>query len=308
MTAFVTLWECLTTVSLLSAPFTPFVSDEIYTNVTRGSDTDSIHLVDWPEPDESRRDDALRSRMETVRRLVAIGRSARTVAKVRTRQPLARALLVMPAAEAAALGDLKSVVAEELNVKDVEIAQGLDDLISYTVKPNFKALGPRFGARVKEAAAALAAGNAAAIVRSLEDTGIVEIEVDGKMESFEAGDLDVRVEGRSGFSLAQDGPYGVALDLEVTAELAAEGYAREVVRAVNELRKSSGLAVDDRIELWLTGPGKIIDALRAHADFVAGEVLAVALVFEDPVADTFAETVNVEDEPIAIALRRVSEQ
>ncbi|MDQ4143892.1 MAG: isoleucine--tRNA ligase [Actinomycetota bacterium] len=274
--AFLTLWECLVAVAKMTAPFTPFVADEIFSNITRvvSDEPDSVHLADWPQRRDGDADDALRRRMGAVRKLVALGRAARTEAKVRVRQPLSRALLVVPAAEASDVAQLEDLVAEELNVKTLEVSKGLDQLVSYTIKPNFKALGPRFGPRVKEVAGALAAADARELVASLEANDSAEISVDGEEISLSRDDLDVRVEGREGFSLAQDGPYGVALDLDLTPDLEAEGVAREIVRAVQDLRKSSGLAVEDRITLWLDGSEDITEALRRHSSYIGTEVLA----------------------------------
>jgi isoleucyl-tRNA synthetase len=277
--AFLTLWECLVTVAQLTAPYTPFVSDEIYVNLTG---EDSVHLADWPEPDGFRADDDLRRRMRLVRRLTTLGRSARTDAKVRVRQPLAAAVLVLPAAEAGDITGLEELLADELNVRAVEVARGVGELVTYTVKPSFKALGPRFGAQVKDVAAALARADARALVEALEQHGEATLEIGGEHVALRRDELDVRVSGREGFSLAQDGPYGVALDLHVTPELAAEGVAREVIRAVQDLRKSSGLAVEDRIELWLTSDdAELEDALRAHEAMIAKEVLATSVTRGD---------------------------
>jgi isoleucyl-tRNA synthetase len=275
--AFQTLWECLVTVAQLIAPLTPYVADEIYTNLTGplADAPDSVHLSDWPATDPSRADDELRSRMGLVRKLVTLGRSARTEAKVRVRQPLGRALVVIPNAEKAHLAGLGSLVAEELNVRAIEIVEGVGELVSYTVKPNFKALGPRFGSRMRSLAQAIEASDPAEIVHALERDGAVHIDLEGEQVSVTRDDLDVRVEGRTGFSLAQDGPYGVALDLDLTPELEAEGIAREVVRGIQELRKSSGLAVEDRIELWLdSSDAPVAAALDAHSSWIASEVLA----------------------------------
>ncbi len=307
--AFLTLWECLETVARLTAPYTPFVSDEIYTNLTSGhpEGRDSVHLADWPETDPLREDDGLRRRMALVRRLVALGRAARTEGKVRVRQPLARALIVLPAAEVSDLEGLQGLIAEELNVKTIEVARGLEELVTYSVKPNFKTLGPRFGARVKEVAKALAAADAHALVAELESQGEIGVPVDGAQEKLSRDDLDVRVEGRAGFSLAQEAHYGVALDLDLTPELIAEGTAREVVRAVQDLRKSSGLAVEDRIELWLASEDREVRAaLEAHRDGIAAEVLASnAHIGASPPKDVPSGVVEVDNGSAAVALQRV---
>jgi len=302
--AFQTLWECLVTVAQLTAPYTPFIADEIYTNLTGSSPTasDSVHLSDWPAVVDSARDDTLRRRMRLVRRLVGLGRAARTDAKVRVRQPLARALVVLPANEADDLEGLEGLVAEELNVREVELAHGVGELVSYTVKPNFKALGPRFGSRVKKVADSISATDPSGLVTALERDGVVHLDVDGEQVSLEPGDLDVRVEGRTGFSLAQDGPYGVALDVEITPELRAEGIAREVVRAVQDLRKTSGLAVEDRIELWLEAGDA--SPLETHRDFIANETLATALTLGASTGEVASDSLRVEGETVTIALRR----
>ncbi|MFN2587428.1 MAG: isoleucine--tRNA ligase [Actinomycetota bacterium] len=300
--AFLTLWECLVTVAKLTAPYTPFVADEIFTNLTG---RDSVHLEDWPEPDGFRADDDLRRRMQLVRRLVTLGRSARTEAKMRVRQPLAKAVVVLPRAEVDDLAGLEELLAEELNVRAIEVARGLGELVSYTIKPSFKALGPRFGARVRDVAAALAQADAHALVAALEAEGAATIEVDGETVSLTRDELDVRVSGRKGFSLAQEAHYGVALDLNVTPELAAEGVAREVIRAVQDLRKSSGLAVEDRIELWLSSDEQdVAAALERHRDLIAREVLATSTTSGDAPAGAAADDVTLDAGSARVGLRK----
>jgi isoleucyl-tRNA synthetase len=304
--AFLTLWECLVTVAQLTAPFMPFVSDEIYTNLTSPlSDApDSVHLGDWPVADPGATDDALREQMALARRLVSLGRSARTEAKVRVRQPLARALVVLPSDGSHNLGGLEWLVAEELNVKDVEVAHGLEELVSYSVKPRFNVLGPRYGSRVKGIARELDRGDAHGVVAELGSAGRITLSVDGEEIQLTSDDLDVRVEGREGFSLVQEGAYGVALDLDLTPELRAEGAAREVVRATQDLRKTSGLAVDDRIELWLSADGDLGAALNSHQAFIAGETLATQTHLSPPPADIESTMVEVEDGAVKVGLKK----
>jgi isoleucyl-tRNA synthetase len=304
--AFLTLWECLVTVAQLSAPYTPFVSDEIYSNLT-GPDAeaaDSVHLSDWPSLPEDAADDDLRRRMALVRKIVTLGRSARTDAKVRVRQPLARALVVVPSGESGDLIELAPLVADELNVKDVEIAHGLEELVSYSVRPRFKTLGPRFGPRVKDVARALAESDAHAVVADIEARDAVTLSLEGEEITLSRDDVDVRIEGREGFSLVQEGAYGVALDLDLTPELIAEGAAREVVRATQDLRKNSGLAVEDRIELWLFGEGELADALRFHEDFIAQETLATATHHAAPPPDADNSQVEVDGGIVQLGLRK----
>jgi isoleucyl-tRNA synthetase len=306
--AFLTLWECLVTVAQISAPYTPFVSDEIYVNLT-GIDanaSDSVHLSDWPAIPEGWADDELRRKMAVVRRIVALGRSARTEAKVRVRQPLARALVVLPSNEREDLSDLAPLVAEELNVKDVEIAHGLEELVSYSVKPRFNTLGPRFGARVKDVARKLGQSDAHALVAELESRDSITLSLDEEELNLGRDDLDIRVEGREGFSLVQEGAYGVALDLDLTPELRAEGAAREVVRATQELRKTSGLAVEDRIELWLSAPAELAGALGRHENFIAGETLATVTHHGGPPPEAVTAAVEVEGGTVEVGIKKSS--
>lgn len=299
--AFRTLWECLTTAARLSAPFTPFVADEIYTNLTG---EDSVHLADWPEPDDSLTDDELRAAMELARRLVTLGRAARTEAKVKVRQPLRRALVVVPPAELARLEGLAELIADELNVKELAPAAGMQELVSYSVKPNFRALGPRLGARVKDAARALQELDAADAVATLERDGELTLDLGGERVRLAPTDLDVRVEGKSGFALVQDGPYGVALDLELDDGLKAEGRARELVRAVQELRKAAGLAVSDRIELWLQAQPETVSALEPHRAHIAEEVLALSITTGQPPGDAAAAEVDLDGTTARVALKK----
>jgi isoleucyl-tRNA synthetase len=189
----------------------------------------------------------------------------------------------MPSAEIPDLKGLEDLVSDELNVKEIEVVSGLADLVSYSVKPNFKALGPRFGPRVKDVAAALAGADARTIVEAVETTGAATITVGAETIALQSDELDIRVEGRTGYSLVQEAAYGVALDLEVTEELRAEGIAREVVRAIQDLRKAKGFAVEDRIELRLgSSIDAIASALRIHHGFIADEVLATTVTLEAP--------------------------
>ncbi|MBK9181231.1 MAG: isoleucine--tRNA ligase [Acidimicrobiales bacterium] len=272
--AHATLHECLVTTARLLAPFCPFIADEIDTTLTGG---DSVHLADWPTP-AGRHDPALADRMDAVRRLVALGRAARTDAKVRVRQPLRRALLLHPGSELD--DDARREIADELNVKALEDIDTLSGLVSWTVVPNFRVLGPRLGPKVSAVKAALAEVDGAAIQRALETDGWVEV----TGERLTAADVEVRADRHQDFALAQDGPWAVALDLDLDDALRVEGTARELVRAVNDLRKSLGLHLSDRIRLGLCGGDRVSAAVAEHGPWIAAEVLAVELALQ-PDAD-----------------------
>jgi len=305
--AFVTLWECLVAVSQLSAPYTPFVAEELYTNLTGPlpDASDSVHMSDWPQPNDDRRDDELRRKMQLARRVAGLGRSARTEAKVRIRQPLSRALVLTPSAEADDLFSVQELIQEELNVKQVAHADTLGDFVSYEIKPNFKALGPRFGGRVKDVAKALAREDADSLAATADAEGKVTITLDGEPVELDRNDLDIRVHQKGDFHVAREGPYAVALDLTLTPELIAEGTAREVVRAIQDLRKNSGLAVEDRIQLWVNSDTAAISAaLDVHKDYIGSEVLAPTINVADAPGDAYSTLLEVDGGRVSIGLEK----
>ncbi len=283
-----TLHECLRTVTLLMAPFTPFVAERVWQDLvvsTEPDAPDSVHLARWPEPPAGAVDEDLGVQMALVRRLVELGRGARAEGRVRTRQPLARALVSAPGWEALP-DDLRQQVAEELNVLALDSlsAGSADELVDVHAKANFRALGKRFAQQTPVVAGAVAAADAGALAAALRAHGEATLEVEGVgTVVLGADDVVVTETPRAGWSVASDAGASVALDLQVDDALRRMGLAREVVRAVQELRKSSGLEVSDRIRLWWgsTDPD-VVEAMAEHGGAVAGEVLALEVAQGDP--------------------------
>ncbi len=265
--AHATLHHALVVTAQLLAPFAPFLSDELYEALTGEA---SVHLSDWPSPSGAG-DAGLAAEMEAGRRLVVLGRAARTDAKVKVRQPLRRALVLHPGATVGP--EVMAEVAGELNVKEVDDVDTLSGLMTWTVVPNFRALGPRLGPRVNEVKAALAAADGSELVARLEADGAIEV----ADERLTADDVEVRASRHDAFALAEEGGWAVALDLELDEALAQEGLARELVRSLNDLRKAVGLDIADRIALTIEGDETVAAALAAHRDYVMAEVLAVVL-------------------------------
>jgi len=290
--AHATLHHCLVRTAQLLAPFTPFLSDELWASLTG---TLSVHAADWPTSTGVGSTAGLTTEMAAARSLVALGRAARTDAKVRTRQPLRRALLLHPGAELS--DEVRAEIAEELNVHALEDVDTLGDLVRWTVVPNFRALGPRLGPKVNEVKAALAVADGSVLQRALEADG--RVEVAGVV--LGPDDVEVRAEGHGDFALAQEGPWAVALDLELDEELLVEGTARELVRMVNDLRKEQGFAIADRIEVQVHAVGRTADAVAAHGTWIAGEVLAVDLrLVSDPPGS--ASAVDLLGEALSVRL------
>ncbi|HVL03630.1 MAG TPA: isoleucine--tRNA ligase [Acidimicrobiales bacterium] len=290
--AHATLHHCLVVVSELLAPFCPFLADELWTRLTGGS---SVHAADWPAVPASPPAE-LAQEMAAARRLVGLGRAARTDAGVKVRQPLRRALLLHPGVLLS--DEVRQEIAEELNVKALEEIEALSGLVHWTVVPNFRLLGPRLGAEVNSVKAGLAEADGAALRHDLETRGYVEV----AGIRLEQGEVEVRAERQPDIALAQDGTWAVALDLEIDEGLRLEGTARELVRTLNDLRRELDFAISDRIQVTVaTASTQITAALEAHHDWIAGEILAIRLELSDEAG--LPEHAIVDGEDLRLRLR-----
>jgi isoleucyl-tRNA synthetase len=290
VSALATLHECLEVLTRLMAPFTPFITEKVHQHLVGDvwpDLPDSVHLRDWPAVDGALIDVQLGSQVTLVRRLVELGRSARAESKVRTRQPLARALVHAPGWRELPR-ELQDQVIDELNVREVVSDDGTGDLlvVQTVVKPNFRTLGKRFGNRTQAVAAAIAAADPAALAAALAATGAATVGLDGEQLTLSADELIVAETPSLGWAVASDAGLSVALDLELTPELRSAGIAREVIRFAQETRKTSGLEISDRIEVWWEADSDpLAAALREHAAAIAAEILAVAMTEGRPSAD-----------------------
>jgi isoleucyl-tRNA synthetase len=274
--AFATLYECVTTLTLLMAPFVPFVTDYVWGVLRQAGAPDSVHLASWPAFDASVIDPVLSAQMALVRRLVELGRSARSGASIRNRQPLRRALIGAPGFSELP-GELRAQIAAELNVSELEVLGG--ELVDYSVKPNFRALGRRFGAQTPAVAAAIIAVPAADVARAVLTGGTFTVGSSDQPVTVGADDVVVTQTPREGWAVATDAGETVAIDVTVGPELRREGIAREVIRRIQEARKSDGLEVTDRIRLrWFSPDPDVVAALTEHAGLIAAEVLAVEVL------------------------------
>jgi isoleucyl-tRNA synthetase len=285
--AFATLRHCLLETAAMLAPFTPFLADEIHLNLAGGEAEelgelpDSVHLRDFPALDPALADPGLEAAMEAVRRTVELGRAARAQAKAKVRQPLRRAVIVASDEERAAIEARASLVTAELNVKELDFVTDEADLVSYAVKPNYRALGPRFGKRMPQVAAAVEALDPVHVAGVLGDGGEVGINIDGDDHTLGPDELTLALQPLEGYEVEAESGHAVALQLELDDELRREGLAREIVHAVQNARKAAGLEITDRIELILAGDAGLLEAAREHQAYLAGEVLATSVAYED---------------------------
>ena len=268
LAAHATLLEALQRVSLLVAPYTPFVADFMYRELHGSEAFDSVHLADWPVAHGAQIDTDLEESMAVARSLTSLGRAARADGGVKVRQPLARALVFLPPGSA---HPPAGVVEDELNVDVIEYGSELAEVLTFELVPNFRTLGPRLGEAVKELRPALAALDGGEVASALDRGESIVITLSNGNHSLTSDDLELRVKSQGGFAVGREGSEVVALDLTLTDELRRRGYLRDLVRQVQDLRKNSGLDVADRIHLRLVGCDDLADGFAV----VANEVLAM---------------------------------
>ena len=287
--AYHTLYEVLTTLARLIAPFTPFVAEVLHGHLVRSQREDaqvSIHLEDWPkrmgywERLGQTESTALVHGISLVQRVVALGHAARNTHNLKTRQPLGAVTLIArdEAHVRPHLERFAELVQDELNVKEIRWAERRGDFVRQEVRPNFRLLGKKLGARMPKLKALLEQTDGDALAEQLEEKGAIELEVDGEPVRLEREELEVRLVEKPGMATAGDRELLVALDTELTPELVREGLAREFVHKVQSARKDGGLDYADRIVIRYRAADEEAEAIREHAEWIKGETLALELV------------------------------
>ena len=273
---YATTYEILVGVAQLMAPFAPFISDEIYTNLTGA---ESVHLSFFPKSDADLIDEKVEERMDLVRDMVALGRGIREKERIKVRQPLNE--ILVDGKYEALIEDLVPLIMEELNVKDVKFEKQLDKYMNYSLKPNFKVAGPVLGKNIKAFGAALAAADAAAVVAELEAGGKYVLKVGDDDMKIEKDFVDVRIDAKEGFAVAMENNLFVILDTNLDADLIDEGFARELISKVQQLRKQKGLEMMDNISITIAADDEISAAVKKHKDYIMKETLALKLEEND---------------------------
>ncbi len=306
--AYHTLYTVLDGVAKLLAPFTPFIAEEVFLALRGATVADaskhSIHLQDFPVSDATLIDTTLEQAMDIALRVSSMGRSVRNDASVRVRQPLANVWVHGEGVDGfLAEPDVVALAAEELNVRNIAKAKDLGESVSLTAKPNFPVLGKRFGKQVPQVASAIKALDAGALL-AFEETGAVTVNVAGEDVQLGTDELTVGTTGRTGFGAVADRGLTVVMDLTISEELKLEGLAREVINRVQNLRKSAGLDVTDRIELRYRGSAVIDKVFSTQGDLIRNETLATEIAAGD--ADwehriSFA----IDDEEVSTWLQKV---
>jgi len=283
-----TLHECLVTLTKLLAPLVPFITEQVWQELVRPTDStavDSVHLTNWPVAQSAAIDAELGAQVALTRRIVELGRATRAESGIKIRQPLGRALIA--ASGWSTLPEqMREQIADELNVQTLEdIASADGDLVDISVKANFKSLGAKFGGAVQEISKAIAATDAIALVKTLRSKGSTTV---GTWE-IALDDLVITEVPKSGWSVSSHDGESVALDLELTPALIAAGSVREVIRFIQERRKSDGFDISDRINLTWNATEEIAAAIESDKQHIADEVLALSMVRDSSLVVTDAE-------------------
>ncbi len=309
--AYQTLYEVLLTLTKLFAPVVPFLSETMYQNLTQGvaGRAESVHLSPFPEVKEDLIDETLSADMDALLDLVSLGSAARNTVKIKVRQPLAE-LRVQAGEESVrrAVERFADQIQEELNIKHVALHDnGNGPLLRQEVRPNMKTLGPKFGPRLKEVVAALAATDPAPIMAKVSAGEPFELNCPGGAVTLEPADVVVQNVAAEGWAGVVDGSTQVALDVRVTEELAGEGMAREVVRHVQQARKDAGLEMEDRIVLYLhTEAPALPQAIAAHRDYLGSETLVAEWASRPLGEGAHRACVKVDGQPLTIELFRAA--
>jgi len=306
--AYSTLYECLETLAILSSPIAPFYSDRLYMDLnsaTSKSMAESVHHADFPIADLSRIDADLQWRMRKAQDITSLSLGIRKKERIRVRQPLSKLVVpILDESQKASLESVADIIKAELNVKELEFLTDTSGLIVKKAKPNFKQLGPRVGARMKQLTAAVAGMDKDAIA-AYERNQSYELNLGESSFVLEAGDLEILAQDIPGWLVASEGDTTVALDIKMTPALWKEGIARELVNRVQNLRKDSGLDVTDRISIELQAEDEIWEALADHQEYIKEEVLGVSIERKFNLDSTSFAT-ELEERSVQIIIQKAS--
>ncbi|MBQ1712426.1 MAG: class I tRNA ligase family protein, partial [Firmicutes bacterium] len=266
---YATTYEVLEGLARIMAPVAPFISDEIYTDLTGA---ESVHLADFPKADVTLLDSELEERMDIVRRIVTMGRGVREKTRIKVRQPLSELLIDGKFEEK--IGYMSDLIKEELNVKAIKFEKEMDNYINYTLKPDFRAAGPALGAKVKAFGAAIAKLDPKKALAELAEKGKLVLELNGEATDITPELVSSSVKAKEGFDVALENGVCVILDTQVTEDLKAEGLARELVSKIQQMRKAKDFEMMDRINIFVDADADVAAAIESFKDYIMSETLA----------------------------------
>ena len=308
LAAYQTLYTCLETVSMLAAPFAPFISDRIFRdlNVVSGRHTDeSVHLSTFPKADPQLIDTGLEAMMALAQRVSSMVLALRRKVGIKVRQPLQKILIpVLDPAMGARVAAVKNLILSEVNVRELELIENTAGIITKRIKPNFKTLGPRYGKQMKQIAALTATFSQEQIAQ-IESAPETVLDLAGEQITVTAADFEITSEDMPGWLVASEGKLTVALDITLTEELRLEGVARELINRIQNIRKESGFEVTDKIRVQIESRPEVDASVERHADYIAAQTLAMEVTTAaEPQGAVVVES-ELDETPIRIAVTRV---
>lgn len=307
--AYLTLYETLVSFIKMAAPFVPFITEELYQNLVRVPYPDSpisIHLCDYPEVNEDLIDETLEYKMNLARRIVELGRAARNKAKIKNRQPLSKIMVqVRNSNDEAYVSEFSDIIKEELNIKEIEYIYVAEEYFTYTVKPRFDLLGPKYGKLMSNIAREIAAAKATELINEAREKGQIVLSINGENIAIAENELDIRAQDKEGFCAEGEGGYYVVLDTTITPELMLEGIAREMISKIQNMRKEAGFEVEDKIYLYYSGDETIDKAVQKFGDEIMKDTLALSFEKISTVPEEcFTKNWNINDHKVQLAVKK----
>ncbi|MCC8036051.1 MAG: isoleucine--tRNA ligase [Rikenellaceae bacterium] len=307
LAAYQTLYTCLETVSMLAAPFAPFITERIFCDLNRisGRHTEgSVHLSRFPEADCTLVDSGLEAMMDVAQRISSMVLALRRKVNIKVRQPLTRIMIpILEEGLKERIEGVESLIKSEVNVKEIDLIEDTSGVITKKIRPNFKTLGPRYGKYMK-AISALVAGFSQEDISRLELEGHKVLDIEGEKLEVTLADFEITSEDMPGWLVATEGRLTVALDVTITDELRREGVARELINRIQNIRKESGLEVTDKIELQISDKDEIRSAVAEHGDYISSQVLALSLSLEAQPQGQFVSEADLDGTIVKIAVTR----
>ncbi len=303
LSAYTTLHEVLITLTKLMAPVIPFVTEKMYQNLASqfSFGRESVHLEDYPVSDEALIDQDLTERVRLAMRISSMGRSARSKAGIKVRQPLGELFVKTRNSRELDMLDLvKDQILDELNIKEIKPVDDAADIVSFRLQPNLPVLGPKYGKQIGEIREALSQADVDSIRIAIDSNNTVDV----AGFKLEPEDILVNADELEGYSTSTDGGYAVGISTEISDSLRDEGFARELVHSIQNVRRSAGLEISDHIDLWIEGSAEISRIVNDFYDYVIQETLADKVVFENGQCDSYSEEHGLEGEQVTISVKK----
>jgi isoleucyl-tRNA synthetase len=303
--AYATLYHVLVKLIRLLAPFTPFVTESMYQNLVVSVQPQaygSVHHTGYPKADQTVINLEVLAQMGLARQIASLGLAARSGANLKVRQPLARVLVHTPNAHL--IPELREIVTDELNVKELEFVAQAEKLVHYKILPDNKSLGPKFGAKFPQVRAALSAADPSVVAHAVLDGNPVELNVAGEIVRLEPNELLVQTEPVAGLAVVADKLVTVAVDAVITPELRAEGLAREIVRRIQSMRKDAGFNIEDRIRTYYQSGPELSAVIQHWSAYLCSETLTLDLIAAHPPQGAYTETHTLEGEELILGVEK----